>query len=189
MLQDVMKDKRQHGFTLIELMFTIVVLAVLLGIGVPNFRDFIRNGRLTSAANGLLGDLNFARTEAIKQRSRVVVCAVDASAPDTCLTTGSVFSAWTIFTDADGNSAIDTPATDVLRRHPRVGDGVVGTPSGALNLVYGASGFVLPGSATQVIFCDARKHLPTTGNIPAARAVVVSAVGRAGVTRPATGCP
>lgn len=184
-----MKDKQQRGFTLIELMFTIVVLAVLLGIGVPNFRDFIRNSRMTSAANDLLGDLNFARTEAIKRRGRVAICAVDPATPNNCVTTGTEFSAWTVFTDADGNGAIDTPATDVLRRHARVGEGVVGTPSGALNVVFGASGFVLPGSATQVLFCDGRKHQPTVGNIPAARAVVISPVGRAGVTRPATGCP
>ena len=65
---------KQAGFTLIELMFTIVVLAVLLGIGVPNFRDFVRNSRLTSAANDLLTDVNLARSEAVKRRVPVTLC-------------------------------------------------------------------------------------------------------------------
>jgi type IV fimbrial biogenesis protein FimT len=49
MLRRAMKAK-QTGFTLIELMFTIIVLAVLLGLAVPNFRDFLRNSRLTTTA-------------------------------------------------------------------------------------------------------------------------------------------
>ena len=64
---------KQSGFTLVELMFTITVLAVLLGIGVPNFRDFIRNSRMTAAANDLLADLNLARSEAVKRRVAVTL--------------------------------------------------------------------------------------------------------------------
>ena len=50
MLSPAMKAK-QPGFTLIEMMLAISVLAVLLAVGVPNFRDFVRNSRMTSAAN------------------------------------------------------------------------------------------------------------------------------------------
>jgi len=41
----------QTGFTLTELLFTVAVVALLLGVGIPNLRDFLRNSRMTSSAN------------------------------------------------------------------------------------------------------------------------------------------
>lgn len=58
---------RTRGFTLIELMVTMALVAVLLRIGIPSFVSFQRNSELTSAANGLLSSINSARTEAMKR--------------------------------------------------------------------------------------------------------------------------
>ena len=78
MLPFSMKDQ-QRGFTLIELMFTIVVMAVLLSIGVPSFRDFIRSSRMAEGTNALVGDLNFARSEAIKRNQNTTVVPLGGS--------------------------------------------------------------------------------------------------------------
>ena len=58
-----------RGFTLLELMLAITVAAVILGLGAPNMAEFIRNSRMTSAANDALAALHMARTEAIKRRA------------------------------------------------------------------------------------------------------------------------
>lgn len=64
----------RNGFTLIELMVVIVIVAILASIGVPSFRTLIQNNNLTSQTNGLLGLLQLARSEAVTQRQQVTVC-------------------------------------------------------------------------------------------------------------------
>ena len=70
-----MDKHRQSGFTLVELMVTLGVGAILVGLVVPNMRDFMRNNRLSGGVNDMLHSLQVARTEAIKrQNGNVVVC-------------------------------------------------------------------------------------------------------------------
>lgn len=68
-----MKTK-ETGFTLIELMITVAIAAILLTLAVPNMRDFILNNRITAQTNDLLADLALARSEAAKLGIRVTVC-------------------------------------------------------------------------------------------------------------------
>jgi type IV fimbrial biogenesis protein FimT len=72
--------KMCRGFTLLELMVTIAVLAILTTIAVPNFRDLVQNNRVTTQANELVSALTFARTEAVK-RGRNVEVEVAAANP------------------------------------------------------------------------------------------------------------
>ncbi|TNF61933.1 MAG: prepilin-type N-terminal cleavage/methylation domain-containing protein, partial [Burkholderiales bacterium] len=65
----------QSGFTLIELMVTITVLAVLLGVGVPSFQATIQGNRITTAANDLVAALQYARSEAVRRGVNVTVCS------------------------------------------------------------------------------------------------------------------
>ena len=67
--------RRFRGFSLVELMFTLVVIAILAGLAVPSYQQFVESSRLTSAANNILVDLTLARSEAIKrQQGQAVVC-------------------------------------------------------------------------------------------------------------------
>lgn len=63
-----------NGFTLIELMITLMVAALLLAWGVPTFQNFINRTTLTSETNNWVGVINFARNEAITRGERVTVC-------------------------------------------------------------------------------------------------------------------
>lgn len=59
------------GFTLIELMVTVTIAAILLAVGVPSFKSFILGQRLKTASYDLNYALNYARSEAIKRNESV----------------------------------------------------------------------------------------------------------------------
>lgn len=69
-----------HGFTMVELMITIVIAAILTAIAVPSFRNIILSNRLTSTANDIVSALNVARMEAIKLNAPVQFCSNSSSA-------------------------------------------------------------------------------------------------------------
>lgn len=102
-----------RGFTLIELMVTLSVAAILLTVGVPGMRDLIANNRLTAATNTFVSSLNIARSEAIKQGRNATVCISDASPQNQC--TGANWDkGWIVWVDVDQDGNLDYPA-EVIR--------------------------------------------------------------------------
>jgi prepilin-type N-terminal cleavage/methylation domain-containing protein len=69
-----MKAHPQSGFTLYELLITLLVAGVLFGLGVPNFLEFQRNGAMSAAANEMITGLLAARAEAVKRQVFVTWC-------------------------------------------------------------------------------------------------------------------
>lgn len=65
------------GFTLIELMVTVSVAAILLAIGVPSFNGFVLNQRVKNASFDIYSMLTYARSEAIKRNNNVTVTAAN----------------------------------------------------------------------------------------------------------------
>lgn len=70
-----MKPRSESGFSLIEVMIVIAVLAILIGIALPSFRAAIQNNRITAQANELVTAFHLARSEALKRNRPVVLCA------------------------------------------------------------------------------------------------------------------
>ncbi len=71
----IVPNRRLHaGFTLIELMVTISLLAVLLGIGVPSFQATIQGNRIATTANDMVAALHLARSEAVRRGVNMTLC-------------------------------------------------------------------------------------------------------------------
>ena len=74
-----MKRALSVGFTMVEAMFVILIMAILATISIPSMRDLIVSTRVKSAASDAFASLIFARSEAIKRNASVDVIPVDAS--------------------------------------------------------------------------------------------------------------
>ena len=104
--------KRQNGFTITELLIVMVIVAILLSIGVPSYRYITNSYRMSAEVNGLLGDLMFARAEALKEGQNVTVCVSTDGA--TCTGGNKWAGGWIAFSDPTNFGTVDAGET-VLR--------------------------------------------------------------------------
>jgi type IV fimbrial biogenesis protein FimT len=141
-------NARQGGFTLIELMVTVAVAALLMGLAVPSLWSIIQDNRLTAQSNDFLSDIRLARSEAIKRSRRVTMCRCKSDTAGTgkckennrgkftCFKNADYNwdQGWIVFVDADEDTQHDGPDTEeVIRVHDRLpleldlsGSGAVG---------------------------------------------------------------
>jgi type IV fimbrial biogenesis protein FimT len=188
------------GFTLLEMMLVITIAAVILGLGVPNMRQFILNNRMTGAANDLLTAVHIARTESIKRHAQTVMCfsSDPARAQPPC--DGNGTQGWVVFVDdidptvtaaTDNNGQADAGEA-VLLRHGAIAAGITANslPAGNKGYVaYSPAGFSRQIAAVgtridSLRLCDNRGNTAIYGNAnSAARGFVISPTGRPSITR------
>ena len=197
-----MTSKYQHGFTLYELLITMLVIGVVLSVGIPSLRDFSANSRITGTANDLHSSFHLARSEAARAKAPVTICA-SADPSGAALCDGASFDdGWIVFLDLNGDIARAAGAGEtVLRAHPAV-DTNINITTNPVSLYFGfaatglGSGIVngQPPMQTAVI-CDSRGNIVGAGGMSAARVIVATPIGRATVLREVAqvtaqgGCP
>jgi type IV fimbrial biogenesis protein FimT len=102
--------KRQSsGFTLTELLVTMTIVAIVLVVGIPSYRYITNANRMAAEMNSLVGDLMYARAEAIKEGQPVAVCVSTNGL--TCSGASTWQCGWIVFPDPGGNGANDVPAS------------------------------------------------------------------------------
>jgi type IV fimbrial biogenesis protein FimT len=194
---------KSSGFTLLEIMIVIALLAVLIGLGAPSMGEFIRNSRITGKANDLLAGLNVARTEAIKRHVPVTVCATGNATEDVPECDANAdFSQWIAFVDDDGvpddppedegNGTFEPDSDEVLLlRSSGTVESISTLPSEDVEgyVQFGLDGFQRrDGGAAptdlSILMCDDRGNKAVSGaSISAARALFISRTGRSEVSR------
>ncbi|MGH8195998.1 MAG: GspH/FimT family pseudopilin [Woeseiaceae bacterium] len=179
-----MRTRHQIGFTLYELLITMLVIGVILAIGVPNLGDFTRNSRITGAANDLHGSFMVARSEAARAKQNITICA-SAAPMGAALCDGASFDdGWIIFVDLNGD--IERAGTDenVLKAFPPLDGGVHVNSDGATYFGFAPTGLgrgdiAGKGAAFQTaMICDERGNVVASGGNSAARRLVVTPLGR-----------
>lgn len=120
--------RRSGGFTLVELMMALAVLAVLLVMGAFAFRDLVRRHKVVAASNALRADISYARSEAIHRGNVVSICAsVDATYKN-CDGSGKSYQrGWIVYTYGAGAAKVSKAYVDGSDLRLRVGqarDGV-----------------------------------------------------------------
>lgn len=176
-----MKSNCQQGFTVLELMIAIALLAILLSVAVPSFISAIQNNRLAAQGNELITALQVARSEALKRSRPYAVCASDTS--EETPTCGSSWEeGWMVVSEAVG-SAGDSSVTpiDRIRIWPAPPEGMtIESPNSESFLRFLERGDVDTSVGTFPVSLEIRLGDCTRDS---ARNVRVSATGRATVER------
>lgn len=184
----VRRRGRFQGFSLLELLVTITVLAVVVAIALPSMRDFIVGNRLSSNVNSFIGLINYARSEAIVRNQDVMVCPKTSGAT-TCAST----TAWNTrdiqaFADEDG-SGQRNDTEEVLKTIAAVDPSDTNTAfdqGSNVALVFGSAGF----ARTAQIFKIYVKSDDAAYTARFGRTVCISKAGRVRVLAyTVTSCP
>jgi type IV fimbrial biogenesis protein FimT len=184
-------NRRSRGFTVMELLVTLTVAAVLLGLGVPAFRDFMRNNRLTGAANELLITVVAARNEAVRRQTVVSVCPSTTPDQTNATCTGSATQGYIAFIDTNSNCVRDggeITDPDNLVANMVIHSLVTSRKNGTC-ISFAANGFrrlvIGQPNTVHAMFCDTRGNtkIYPTSSISYARGLEVLPTGRGAVSR------
>jgi len=171
--------KRKQGFTLIEMIVAIAILAILAAMAIPSFKNSIRTNRSVSDANALLTVLTLARSEAIKHSQPVVVCKASSTTSPACVTTGSWDQGVLAFVDVAGNGVYDSSADTLLRVEvPFSSNNTITDKNSLSSLTYRSDGTT--GGSITTFFIKPVMH--STEQLKFERCVDISAIGKPRIT-------
>jgi type IV fimbrial biogenesis protein FimT len=119
-----------RGFSISELLVALAIFSLIMGLGVPNYRDWIAARELANHAEFLAETLNQARSEAVKRQVRVNVCK--SADGKQCAATGTWTEGWIMFADDNRDGAIEA-SENVIRRQGPPGDGITVTANRPLD--------------------------------------------------------
>jgi type IV fimbrial biogenesis protein FimT len=183
-------DKRtQAGFTLYELLITVLIVGVILSFGIPNMRTFAQNSRITSAANDLHSAFHLARSESSRAKTNITICASANSMTAGANCGGTFDQGFIVFVDVDGDINRDGGDETVLRAHPAIDPSLsYAVARDATYFSYSSTGLGRPNvddktAVTQIAICDERGSSQGPADDSTARLFVVTPLGRGTVYR------
>jgi type IV fimbrial biogenesis protein FimT len=174
-----MDCQQQRGFTMIELLVTLSIAAIMMTIAVPSFRDFLLNNRMTSQTNDFVLALASAKSEAVKRGVFVTVCSRATNA--TCAGSTTWDSGWLVFADNNGDGLV-TAGTDVVLQVREALEGNNTLRAGARQRVTFQNTGFSSGFNDTFRLCDSRGTAD-------GRSITVSMQGRVTSATGTTACP
>ncbi len=184
-----MKLRNQSGFTLYELMVTLLIVGVVLSFGIPNMSAYTKNSRMTSTANDLHASFQLARSEASRAKTNITICASANSMAADANCGGTWDQGYIVFVDDDGDLLRAGATETILRAHPAIATGVtLAIANDATYFSFASTGLGRGNiggniALTQVVMCDERGNVTGAGGNSAARLFVSTPLGRAVIIR------
>lgn len=184
-----MSHKLENGFTIYELMITVLIVGLVLALGLPNLNSFSQDNRVATATNDLQNAFKIARSEAVRARKNVTVCASDNSMSANADCRGDWQDGFIVFIDNDGNLARDGADDTMVRSHPAVADRirlVVANDANYFGFTSTGAGRGDVGGLTavsQIVVCDERGVEETSRGNSSARLFIATPLGFAATTR------
>lgn len=164
-----MRTRLTSGFTLLELMITIAVVAILTVIAYPNMRTFFQRNSVIAQANGLQANLQYARGQAAATRSYVSICPLapasgsTSPANTTCSTTSTSYqSGWLVYSAKTANS-VYSATTSTLQAISPAPNNISVFASSAGVITYNSLGELVMGGTPKDITFDV--CATTSGNV------------------------
>ena len=140
-MRSVITRCKQVGFTLVELMVSVVVLVIILAMAGPSMAEFTANNHLAASKSAFAAAVALARTEAARRGQTVIIQAIAGGAA------GNEFKAgWELYVDVDGNGAVGGGDT-LVRGFEAPSDKV--KLSGTSPLAFQATGYLARVRGTQ----------------------------------------
>lgn len=133
-----MESGRNQGFTLIELLVVVAIGGILLGIGLPSFNEAVKESRLSSQYNTMVGSLYLARSEAVKGPGQVTVCPKENIDALQCGSKTDWNNGWIVFIDnvtvaGEAEAKVDT-LDEIVSIEPKLkGDNIIKAISSSSN--------------------------------------------------------
>lgn len=140
---------KNSGFSLTELMVTLTIAVILLSISVPSFISFVRSNRLIGVTNEFIGDLNLARSEALKRGIGAGVCQSGGGL--SCSSSGNWNTGWIVFADIDDTGAWTASDVVLYKRDALAPEMAIAASTAAI--VYNRQGMAATG-AGNYSFCN-----------------------------------
>lgn len=193
--------KNSRGLTLIELMVTLAVFAIVTMLAFPGFQLYQQNSNRVTQINDMVASFNLARSEAVKRNLAVSICASADQA--TCSNVNDWITGWIAFIDdnengateaTDGNGTFDGIANELtlLQAHGRLSGAnlfYADIASGAVAVMFNGQGRptvfnAAGGTTTNATFmrCDDRANTDANPDRHA-RAIILTASGRTRLSR------
>jgi type IV fimbrial biogenesis protein FimT len=158
---------KHRGFTLIELMVVLAIIAIMLMLAAPSFQRTITQQKISTVASDLLASIMQARGEAIKNNQQTMITPLDST---------NWSKGWRIFVDMDNDKAYTEGTDTLITTAPAAADNIVQDAadffiSGGNYIGFTSTGYLLNRNAARIVFS-------ANPSIDIKKGIKLSAIGR-----------